>query len=268
MACISENKIEQYVLSSINFSEKDIFHILVCDRCRDIYESLKALYEDLNIEIENELVFNSAERIVILKPIISKTASDSYNYNLAAQSEMDQQKFNVQHLYNQKEDIIGRVLREKATGVVSLYLLSKNREKIIGKNVKLLDLGLETITDDNGFASFGKQKEFVCKGIKIESPRAVFNLKPLELEQKSADEKHFFKLKNKNHDEIHIEVNPNDLNKTYCIPLAKIKGDKEQKNLRVCVLTNTKRLMSKELKKGVSIFETEKDERILTIHIY
>ena len=89
--------------------------------------------------------------------------------------------------------------------------------------------------DEKGIASFGKQEDFICKRIKIESPLAVFDLKPLTSEQKSVEEKHVFKLKNKNQDEIHIEVKPNEINKTDQISLANVKGAKGGKELKVCI---------------------------------
>ncbi len=268
MNCLSENKIEKYILSSIHLSEQEITHILNCDRCRERYEFIKSFYDELKSENAFEASLKPDVKAIVLKPLIPKFDSENYNYKLAAQSENGQQKFIVYHFSNEGENIIGRILHEKETDLVSLHLLAENKEKISGQKIKILESGLEAITDENGFAGFGKQDKFVCQGIKIESPLAVFDLKPLKSEQKVLEEKHIFKLKNKNHDEIQIEVQPNEVNKTYRISLAKIIDANQDKELQVCILTDTNKMLTQKAEKGVSVFETETNERILRVHIY
>ena len=268
MNCLTENKIEKYILSGVALKEDEITHILNCDRCRERYEFFKKFYDELKPDNVFESSFESDENAIVLKPLKHQLESENYNYSLAAQSENGLQKFNVFHFSNEDEQIIGRIMHEKDTGLVSLYLLSENKEKIIRQKIKILESGLESITDDNGFTCFGKQDEFMCQGIKIESPLAVFDLKPIKSEGDSVEEKHVFKLKNKNHDEIHIEVKPNEVNKTYRISLAKVKNASKRKELQVYILTNTERLLSQKVEKGISVFETETDERILKVHIY
>lgn len=268
MNCLTEEKIEQYILGLYDFVDTEIQHIVNCDRCRERYEFLKDMYTELRTENVFELAPDFTEKAIIMKPLKSQSEPDSYNYKLAAQSEKGQQKFIVHHFSNEDEEIIGRILHEKETHDVTLYLLAENKEKIGGQRVKILDTGLEAITDENGVASFGKQNDFSCKGIKIESPLAIFDLQPLKFEKKLIDEKHVFKLKNKNHDEIYIEVDQNQVNKSYRISLAKVKGASEHKELQICILTNTNKMMSRKIEKGVSVFETETDEQILKIHIY
>ena len=268
MNCLSETKIESYILFSVKLSEEEISHILNCDRCRDKYEFFKNFYDQLSSETILEPPFESHEKVIFLKPVKYHIATRDNNYKLAAQSENGQQKFIVFHFSNEDEEIIGRIMHEKETGLVSLHLLSENKEKISSQKIKILESGLEAITDDNGFASFGKQEEFICQGIIIESPLAVFDLKPLTSEQKSIEEKHIFKLKNKNLDEIQIEVNSNEVNRTYRISLANVKGASKHKELQVCILTNADRVLTKKVEKGISVFETENNERILKVHIY
>lgn len=269
MKCFTEEKIEGYVLGSIELTAVEIEHILNCDRCLDKYEFFKDFYDELNSAEKFNLkpFFKEDKNIIILTPIKPLSTPDNFKYRLAAQSEKLVPKYVIFHFSNDAEGIVGRVMQEKETQNVFLYLIAEDKEKISGRKVKIVDSDLEAITDNNGVAFLSKQEEFTCNGIQIESPLATFDLTPHNAE-KQVEMKHVLKLKNNNHDEINITIDEKDLQKSYRISINKISGTQGKKELQVYALTNNNRLLSQTTEKGISVFETEKNEQILKIHIY
>jgi len=269
MNCLKEIKIEKYILGLTELNKTEIQHILNCDCCRDKYEFFKDFYDELDSENEFNLesLLDKNLNMTVLTPMKPISTPDNFKYRLAAQSEKPTQKYVVFHFSNDVEGIVGRVMQEKQTQNVFLYLISEDKEKISGRKVKIVDSDLEAITDSKGVAFLGKQEEFTCNGIQIKSPLATFDLTPHNAE-KQVEMKHVLKLKNKNHDEIHITIDEKDLQKSYRISINKISGTQGKKELQVYALTNNNRLLSQTTEKGISVFETEKNEQILKIHIF
>ena len=123
MNCIPESKIEKYILSSIELNKDEIFHILNCDRCRDRYDFFKDLYDKIDFENYIDGLSETKNKAVELKPLKLKKEKNRFTYKLAAQSENDMQKFIVHHFKNENEEIVGRILQEKETNEILIYLV-------------------------------------------------------------------------------------------------------------------------------------------------
>ena len=267
MNCLHEHRIEQYVVGALQLTDDELSHLLSCDRCRAQYTFLHDLHQKMDTPIRKKGK-KIGERWKVFHPISHEQESSDYSYRLAAQSQRSTPKHVITRFSNPEENMIGRVFMDKATGEVAVHLVAEQREKISAQRVKLLGANLEAVTNDQGIAHFGRQKNLQCTGLQIESPIATFDLHPHIPPKEQLVEKHSYQLKNKFHDEIAIDITPEEGKKHYRISINKIHQHREAKELQICMYTSSHRAVLQPVKHGISCFETGMEESILRIHIY
>ena len=276
MTCLSDANLERFVLGSLTPGQEEREHIFDCDRCRERVGLLAALNQEFAVREETvshgiERLFGEATPelpVISLHPMQSGRHTPDRFYRLAAQGERPVEKFDVFSFSNPEKGIVGRVLCDKESREVSLFLIAEDMQKVKGQKVTLVDTDLEAITDDEGRAQFGKQPDFKCSNIQIQSPLATFDLSPHQIETRPASRRHSGLLKNAEHDEITLEIDKSSEPNSYRISIVKIKGTKGKKELQVVAFTDQERTLSQSTKKGVTVLETDGPESILRIHIF
>ena len=191
-----------------------------------------------------------------------------YPFRLAAQGGGPSERFSVASFSNEKENIVGRVMQDRHNSEVSFYLMADDKEKVKGRKVKIIDSDLEGITDSQGFVNFGPITEFKCSSVQIQSPASVFVLSPHHVKMPSKSQSHSFLLKNKQHDEIHIDIDKSVETTSYRISIKTIRKRTDKKELQVVAFTDNDRTLAGQARDGVTVMETKGRERILRIHIF
>jgi len=276
MKCFDENYLEKIVMGEEGIRENEKEHLFACDRCRERFLFFTQLHQEFSV-FEEIVLDKQVHRLVrnvrlqshiILKPIRSASSQKKYPYKLAAKSSESVDKFIVNSFSNMQQGIVGRVLYDRKTAEVSLFLIAENMELVKGQKVKLIDSDLEGITDCQGTVSFGQNSDFQCSAVQIQSPSAIFDLTPHTVDVFDHEDCHSFTLKNEYHDEMFVQIDRGNLSTQYQITLKKLKSKGSTPELQVVALTNKKRTIIRKAQKGVSIFETQKPEKILKIHIF
>ena len=182
MKCLKEYELEKIIMRITQLSIEVREHLFRCDRCRERYTMLSQIYqESLSHKRTKSIYLNKyilKPQHISLHPINQIHSRDEYLYRLAAKEEQPIEKYTVYSFSNEKEGIVCRVMQDRQSNDVSLFLIADDMEQVKGRKVRLIDSNLEGITDHQGHVKFGKQSDFKCSNVQIHSPLAVFDLTP------------------------------------------------------------------------------------------
>ncbi len=273
MNCLKTHNIERLANQPGQASPEETEHLFHCEKCRTLYleyASFKKLYSlsqcsGLPTRLKRA-IWRQQPSIIEFTALKTNRALAAPPYRLAAQGGQPIDNYTVFSFSNEKEEIVARVMHDQAGGDVLVYIIAQDPDKIKHRKVKLLPTMLEGITDDNGYVNLGKMKNFTCSDFQINLPLASFKLSPhIDRDTKSGPR---FTLVNNFHDEITINIEQAKDITNYLLTIKKIKGDTAKKELQVAAFTDKNRAICKLTTDHITVFETEKPEKVLSIHIY
>jgi hypothetical protein len=167
---LEEHVIETYVARpqslGVNARQDVAAHLEQCKACRKIADFLREFYEERESTKEKHpagidnfvaKIFPSAH-IVALYPYrpepASVSASDAYTIVLAAKSPKPAPpRFEtVATLASEQKDTLLRILRDRESSALRLYILSEDRRKYAHAIISLPDLAVDAVVDEKGQA--------------------------------------------------------------------------------------------------------------------
>ncbi|MBN2355262.1 hypothetical protein JXO59_04075 [candidate division KSB1 bacterium] len=267
MICLAEKRIESILSGRRAASEQEMEHLIRCDRCRQIYLTLA----ELNLLLTHRLTVDMLQYVKnindnILFPVMGADLPNDKKYRLAAKGGQVEEPYLLYSFSNEEGTLLGRVLQERDTGIVRFYLIGEDMEKVQGLKVELEDCKLDGITDLKGCIDFGRQGELQIRNVRVRTPVAVFNLS--QVAEKCVDEeKHLFTIRNPEHDEVIIEIDRGQPRTRYHVRCSRRIAPGESATLQVVAITD-QRTLTGFPEHGVTVLETENQEKVLKIHIY
>jgi|GEM_PF-2094884 len=265
--CIDEKELERLALEPSTAVQAAWEHLVSCDRCRYIYRAFVEMERLGSVELPMPEVLATPGVVSILQPIFNH-GGENRSRRLAAANAPKEERYIVHSFGNEEQSLVARIMQDRKNQEVTLFLLADDKRRACGQRVILTGTGLEAITDQEGAAHLGVQRVFRCPAIKVQAPLAVFDLAPLTREMATASQMHSFVLKNKQLDEINIEIENLANAQRYRITIKKMTASRSNE-LQVLAFTDRERTIVPQTNPaGVRIFEVESPERVLRIHIF
>jgi hypothetical protein len=265
MPCYDQRDFEKVIIEPAAIPPEMYTHLLLCAQCRELFLYLSG-WNDLFVA-EQTLAQTSADQEVILQPFLLPEPQGQKFYRLAAQGEQPTDLYWVQSFSSPERGIVGRLMQEKSSLQTSLYVLADRIQDVQAVRVELEGVDLTGLTDLHGCIDFGVQPLLTCSGMRIRSPQAAFELTEMDAPVPMASEKHSFILKNECLDELFIEMNHANERTIYNLHFQRHPSKPEQNLLEIVVVTD-RRAIREEFRKGVTVIETEKPEKLLRVQIY
>lgn len=258
-------------MGNISPSPAEYHHLILCDRCRQLYLGLTEIHATLErswSDLRNETAVSPEsaldDREVLLMPVTPSLVPDTYR--LAAMGEQPADPYLLFSFHNSERDILARILQDRENGRVRLYLVAKNLEAIQGLRVVLEDSGLEGITDLAGCIDFGIHPQLELTSVRIFSPAAIFSVAGIE-EKFPDKDKHQFIVKNADEEEVMIELERGQPANRLLIRSHKRTAHGETVTLQVVAITNVRTIIGMP-EQGVTVLETDGEEKVLKLLIY
>ncbi|MDZ7316888.1 MAG: hypothetical protein ONB24_12270 [candidate division KSB1 bacterium] len=266
--CLDVQEIERLVLGVKAISQPIRAHLLECDRCREYYLALRAIYSAISMYGGNAPAESGSRmsevRILHLFPLTG--ANGCSNRRLAAKGGRPNGSVTVFSFTDREQGYVGRLMHDAASGRLQFYLLADDMAKTRGIQIHLPEAGLSGITDAEGRIDFGPMEAPECHEIQIVLPRAVIFLEPLDPFAEKSREQHQFILKDIEDSDIEISVS-RDKPGRYILSFRRIDGRPALRELKVVAITDL-RTFESPAERGVAVIQTMDPERLLKIHIY
>jgi hypothetical protein len=275
--CISESSLERHALSASSGGTRALrirAHLESCPRCREAYDEFAAFYREAAAAPERSVrdgasrLRSRAARVLVLRPMREPPAPQARSYRLAAEGGASQRYETVHRFANADEDVLARVMRDHATGELTLYLVE---EKRFGDQVIEID-GIEGrfIPDAEGRVPLPGLNEKALKGrsLRLKSPIASFDLAPFTgLKERIALEGRF-EVRSPEFDRIEIEVDEASGRLLYRVRIMKLKERAAGRDVHVEVSRRGEPRFLSKAHRGVAVFENLDIEKVLKIRIF
>ena len=135
--CVSPDRLELFVLSeshSVADFQDVSDHLAVCSDCQFIVDELRTLYgciHNVDKAVVKKMttdVFKTTANLplvreIVLKPVIYQQSKDR-PYHLAAQGSTEPRHVLIQSYVDQQNEVVGRVMHDRVSETISLYLIS------------------------------------------------------------------------------------------------------------------------------------------------
>lgn len=266
--CLDVQEIEQLILGAGALSKSVRKHLLECDRCREYFLALRAIYGAIE-PAKGKAAIRGASRISerrILPLFPLPGVNGSASHRLAAKGGRPNGSMTVCSFTDRERGYIGRLMHDAVSGRLEFYLVADDMTKTRGIQVHLPEAGLSGITDAEGRIDFGAMEAPECHEIQIVLPRAVIFLEPLDPFAEKSREQHRFVLKDLEDSDIEITVS-RETPQRYILSFQRIDGTPAMRELKIVAITDL-RTFESSAERGVAVLQTEAPERLLKIHIY
>lgn len=279
-SCESTECLEKYVLGDLPDKDKKRIesHIKECVLCRKNVRSIKQYYKELQTVSDKDIekcLYEVRKRIktdnmhhIPLYPLKTKNNPDT-PYLLAADDQTCRY-VTVQSFANEDENILARILQDNKTGEITLYLISEAEEPWEETMLEIEDSEKTFILQKDGKALLDdiNLDELIHKTLYLKSPKAVFDLTPLEKLKEKVVMEGKFQVKSQNYDQIQIELNQEHHQERYTFRIQKVKGMTDYQAVQVVVSQKNGNQVSSPVQEGIAVFENLDLEKILKITIY
>jgi hypothetical protein len=213
MNCYSESQLEQVVWGKAEISEEELGHLFRCDRCRERYLTLATLHHAmLKPALSSLNSMNCVAReqtdaaVVVLQPLALSGMGNTAMHRLAARGEQPAELYSVSSFANPELGMVGRLLYNRQTRHLTLYLIAESGEIPQGFKVTLGDGRLAGYADSQGSIDFGQQPESKFDKVEITSPRGAYDLSLSMLQPDPKHAKQLLKLPGHPLAEIELET--------------------------------------------------------------
>ncbi len=274
MTCFTETQLEQFAWGEPGIGGDELGHLFQCDRCRERYLVLAALHHAMLKPQLSDLT--TADRVcrkaaanapIILRPFAPSGTGNSVAHRLAAQGEQPTEHYAVTSFANVELGMIGRLLYDRQTRHLSLYLIAESGQVPQGYKVTLGEGLLAGYSDSQGCIDFGQQPESRFNKVEIASPRGIYDLTPSKPKQGSTADKKLLKLSQHPLSEIELRIDREGPGNRYLVTCRRPDAARNTAELEVVGFTD-RRILAAKTSDGVAVLETEAGEIMHKIHIY
>lgn len=274
MKCFSEQQLEQLVWGNTGISEEKRKHLFDCDRCRERYLVLATLHRAmLNPLSDSPCLTDDVTRTertnapVLLAPVRPSGVENIFSHRLAACGEQPAELYAVSSFSNPDMGIVGRLLFNRQSHHLKLFLIAESGEVPHGYKVVLSEGGLTGIVDNKGCVDFGTQPESRFKALEIINPRGVydFSLAPSLAPQKPKND--LLAMAEQSQGRIEVTIDRSETGARYLVTVAKPDPAPASAEWEVVGITD-RRIISTTTRDGLTLLEIAADEEMLRICIY
>ncbi|MFO7889573.1 MAG: hypothetical protein R6V04_04465 [bacterium] len=279
-SCESTEYLEKYVLGLLNAeaSKQVGSHIAKCTECRKKVKTIKQYYEEVqsvsDLDIDTCLSqVNQKMQVYTLHDIPLypiKTAKKSNTTYLLAADDQPCRHVTVQSYTNENEDLLARILQDNQTGEVTLFLISETEDPWEEAILEIEDSNKTFVLQKDGkvILSDIDIDELIYKTLYLKSPKAVFDLTPMEELKEKVVLEGKFQIKSQNFDQIQIELHNEHSQERYTFRIQKVKGMTDYQAVQVVVSQKNGNKVSSPVHEGIAVFEDLNLEKILKITVY
>ncbi len=274
MKCFSEQQLEQLVWGNTGLGEEKRKHLFDCDRCRERYLVLATLHRAMlhpqsdSPRLTNDVTLTErTDAPLLLAPVRPSGVENIVSHRLAARGEQPAELYAVSSFSNPDMGIVGRLLFNRQSHHLRLFLIAQSGEVPHGCKVVLTEGGLTGIVDNKGCVDFGTQPESRFKALEIINPRGVydFSLAPSRSPQKSRIDR--FALAEHTQGRIEVTIDRSETGVRYLVTVAKADPASASTDWEVVGITD-RRIISSTTRDGLTLLEIAVDEEMLRICIY
>jgi len=278
--CIDDFLLERYVIGDIADSQtihKIERHIETCGWCRALVRELTDLHDHLSCvdsgsqssfsrRLYHSLTGRSNSTCVTLHPI-PEPASPAET-RLAADTWGRPRFYKVSSFCDSSNTILARVMHDTEHDSLILYMVSSEPRDYTDYLLEVEGCNEKFLLDKTGRAVLKNvDRSFLkSRNLSLKSPLAVFELTPLV--HKQICTQHNFRLKNKNLNEIQIDLIEKNARSHYNIKLVDVGAAAGTGRAHIVVARQGRSCLSAKAEQGVAVFETGDPENILKINIY
>jgi len=274
MICFTEQQLEQFVWGKAEIGQEKVNHLFDCDRCRDRYLALATLHQAMLEPLldypglsDNGAGTERTNTTNILWPIRPSGPGTVVSHRLAARGEQPAELYAVSSFSNPDLKMVGRLLFNRQTHHLKLFLIAESGEIPQGYKVILAEGHLTGIVDSQGCVDLGVQPESKFKKLEIISPRGVYDFSPASAQIQKKSEHAWLMTADQSKTKIQVNIDHGDTGARYLVSCQKTEPGIERLELEVVGITN-KRIISARTCDGMTLLEMGVDEEMLRICIY
>lgn len=270
MRCFSQHRLEAMIRKQSAVGSSEQSHLLGCDRCRERYLALAALQLALlsaSAEPGDSIVaaVHSGGEIV-LRPLHAPLGGIPASPRLAAQGEQPDDLYLVSSFANAELGMIGRLLYNRQSRHLALYLITESGQIPAGLKVTLDGGRLSGYTSNQGSIDFGDQPEGLYDKVEVHSPRGVCDLTRTPTGPAARSRQHLILP---DHPCAEIELAMEHRPEGWCYELScpLQAGLNRPAELEIIGITS-KRILAARTHNGHALLQIGPDEEMQKIHIY
>ncbi len=273
MSCFTQKRLEEMIWGKAEVSERERGHLFHCDRCRERFLTLTTLHHAL-LSPSPLLTAASPSRAatqppeaMVLRPLPEVLGSLSAIPRLAAQGEQPDELYLVSSFANAETGVVGRLLFNRQSRHLTLYLIAEPGKKLQGLKVNLDGERLSGFANLEGCIDFGEQPEPHFSTIEIISPRGVYDLSPTVPPAAGDTPPHVLHLPGHPLVQIELRLEHAPQGSCYLIACKPEAATRPGTTLEVVGVTS-KRILTARMEDGLALLQTGTGEEMVKLLIY
>ena len=263
MHCLDDGAHYALAAGSRPATEAETAHLMACSLCR--IRMLQCREWSLRWASGLGHSGDHAERqagMVVLHPV-AQMMDEREQARLCAQG-LSHGNWQVTGRFTEaSQAIVARLMRHRQNGLTMLHLLSDDPAKTQGIRVRLGDQGWAGYTDKRGYLQLPDGMEVVPDGIRLESPKAVFNLQNI-YDSGAESAVQSFTVYSDAFDQLELEL---DKPGRYRLSFILANNGREAPEREFIAITN-QRIIAGPMTGNAGVVEITRQEKILRVHLY
>ncbi|HOT96515.1 MAG TPA: hypothetical protein PLN61_15810 [bacterium] len=204
---------------------------------------------------------------MVLRPLPRTLGSHSAIPRLAAQGEQPDELYHVSSFANAETGVVGRLLFNRQTRHLTLYLIAEPGQKLQGLKVNLDGDRLCGFANLEGCIDFGEQPEPHFSKIEIISPRGVYDLSPTVPPPEGGTPPQVMHLPGHPLAQIELRLEHAPQGSRYLVACKPEAATQPGTTLEVVGVTN-KRILTARMQDGLALLQTDVGEEMVKLLIY